>query len=103
MEWFYNSLYDKLSSQPIDIIEAAAFVEYEINIRGHFFADGCGKTGMCSSAWLLFSKQHSLPIYKGGFKTYYKNIPHFIKEVGEFTQKESEAYLEFLNFYKSLF
>ena len=80
----------------------AAFTEYEINIRGHFFSDGCGKSSIASAAWVLMLRNHPLPVYKGGYRAFYAYEPPFRK--GSRPEEEEKAFYErFLNWYRGLF
>ncbi|MBE5918997.1 MAG: Fic family protein [Pseudobutyrivibrio ruminis] len=97
MEWFYPKLFERLMQSPGDPVEEAAFTEFQIDIRGHYFADGCGKTSMVSAAWVLFRRNHPLMEYIGGRDAFYSHT-----YTGT-TKTEDEVYEEFLEYYRSLF
>ena len=83
-EWFYNYLFDLLCQDPYDAVAAAAAAEYYINIKTHFFADGCGKCSMIISAWLLMRGDCELPVYESR-KDYYdfcNSLEHRFSETG---------------------
>ncbi|MBQ8945696.1 MAG: hypothetical protein IJ058_02680 [Lachnospiraceae bacterium] len=88
MEDFYNTLFCKLAACPGNPVEEAAYTEYGIDIEGHFFGDGCGKSSMAAASWVLFRRGHDLPEYRGGRSAFYAAVAGFD---------------EFYDFYKTLF
>ena len=101
MDWFYRSLFDKLTVEPGEPVEEAAFTEFYLNFRGHFFSDGCGKCSMASAAWVLMRRDFPLPTYRGGYRAFYRFEPSFVK--GTRPQEEEDAvFWEFLRFYRGL-
>jgi len=58
---FCEEFYNKLQDTNIDPLELSAWVEYRVNIKDHFFADGCGKTSILLSNFILMRNNISLP------------------------------------------
>lgn len=52
-EWFIKTFYWMLTNSCFSAEGIAAFCEYVINITGHFFSDGCGKTSMLISTYVF--------------------------------------------------
>ncbi len=100
MSGFYAELTEKLNDPDQDPIELAAWVEYNIDLTHHFFADGCGKTAKVISAFVLMRKNLSLPNYttRGD---YYANAPTQI--VGQDSAVDQEQYDKWVAYYKTLF
>lgn len=58
---FCNSFLEKLNNPNTDPIELAAWVEYRVNIKDHFFADWCGKISIALSNFVLMRYGKELP------------------------------------------
>lgn len=101
MEGFYDKFYAKISDPSTDPIETAAFAEYNIDLSGHFFADGCGKTAKAISAFVLMRSDYPLPTYRGGRDAYYAHAPRRIAGVD--SEIDQVEYDNFVNYYKTLF
>ncbi len=99
---FYYGLFVRLSDPLSDSVEAAAYTEFHINVGGHFFSDGCRKTAMAASAYVLLRRDHGLPLYRGGRPAYRAAIAAWQKN--NLTKEEREAcYRSFLSYYRKLF
>ena len=66
MDSFYGQLLARIDNPDADPVETAAFVEYGIDLTGHFFSDGCGKTAKAISSFVLMRQNHKLPDYARG-------------------------------------
>ncbi len=102
VEWFCGELLRRLSLEPGDPVEEAAFAEFSINFRGHYFSDGCGKTSMACAAWVLMRRGHALPEYACGPKAFYRFEPDFVKGTRP-AEEEEAAFHAFRDFYRALF
>ena len=60
---FILIFYAVLTAQHFEVAEIAAFSEYIINTRAHFFADSCGKISMLISAYLFMRFDLPCPEY----------------------------------------
>lgn len=47
-----------------DAIRLAAVATWAVDLRGHLFADGCGRTGLVLSAFILARHDHPLPRFR---------------------------------------
>jgi len=83
---FYSWLYLNINS--VDAIKVAGLIEYRFNARLHPLADGCAKTSILLSSFILMRKGNDLPTYRSR-KEHYKH----------FAGTESE----WLKYYFSLF
>ena len=109
MDHFYQDFYTKLQNPNTDPVELAAFAEYNIDLTGHFFADGCGKTAKAISSFILMRANHKLPDYSRGENTdhkvnraeYYAHAPKQIPGINLAT--DQAAYENFVNYYRTLF
>lgn len=109
MTEFYQELYGRIHDSTIDLIETAAWIEWQIDFRDHFFADGCGKTAKAVSTWLLMTIGHKLPDYTAGSlipqekarDVYYGHSPSYIR--GTDHVREIIDFKLFLNYYRGLF
>ena len=99
--WFCRELFHMLAETGKDPVEVAAFAEYFINRRGHFFSDGCGKIAMLISSFILIRNDMNIPKYRSREEYYStaetKNIPTIEHPM------EEDAFQTFLKYYKSLF
>ena len=102
LEWFCGELLRMLSRDPGDAVEEAAFTEFYVNFRGHYFSDGCGKTSMAAAAWVLMRRGHPLPGYRGGKEAFYRYEPDFVKGTRSAAEEEA-VWKAFLEFYRTLF
>ncbi|MBQ7040624.1 hypothetical protein IJN73_00965, partial [Candidatus Saccharibacteria bacterium] len=106
---FYQEFYAKLQNPNTDPVELAAFVEYNIDLSGHFFADGCGKTAKVVSSFVLMRANHKLPNYSRGENSdykitraeYYTHAPKQIQGIDP--TADQAAYEDFVNYYRTLF
>lgn len=108
MQRFYYNLHQQIRSGA-DAITLAALAEWHIDMRDHFFADGCGKAAKMASAWLLMRANTALPDYTmgGGLPAnlarveYLSHRPRQIP--GEHPAQDELDYRHFLDYYRSLF
>jgi len=63
---FIVEFYDKLNNPATNPIELASRVEYRVNLKDHFFADGCGKTSILLSNFVLMRYGEALPQIRDG-------------------------------------
>lgn len=100
MEQFYEEFFTRLQNPSEDPESLAGWIEYRINLTDHFFADGCEKTAMAISAWVLMRSGRRLPQYRSR-EELYQHAPTQIRGTNpEANQKEFELWIEY---YKSLF
>ena len=78
IEKFYTSLFSRLNRE--DPFALAAWIIYNIDLEGHYFADGCGKTALALSSYVLMRKNKKLPNMKDR-KDYYAHAS--VKGAGE--------------------
>lgn len=64
LEQFYQEFYDRINDPNQDPIELAAWVEYRVNLTDHIFADGCGKSSLALSSFILMRNNLPLPQYQ---------------------------------------
>lgn len=102
MDDFCRELFERLSRQPQDPVSDAAFTEFCVDIRGHFFSDGCGKTSLVSACWVLFRRNHPLPEYRGGRDAFYSIIKP-LEKGSEVLGGGKRPFETFLKFYRGLF
>ena len=109
MDEFYEQLYARMNSPEVDPIETAAFAEYGIDLTGHFFSDGCGKTAKAVSSFVLMRANHKLPDYsRGNSRSYQENraeyYSHAPKQIpGLDPTLDERSYNDFVEYYRSLF
>jgi|GEM_PF-974636 len=100
MTKFYAELADRLSSKDEDPVELAAWVEYNIDLTHHFFADGCGKTAKVISSFVLMRSGLPLPNYTNR-DDYFEHAP--TKIVGRDPEVDNDQYQTWLAYYRTLF
>ena len=109
MDHFYQKLLEKMNDPEADPVEVAAFAEYNIDLSGHFFADGCGKTSKVISSLILMRANHELPDYSRGESKDYQQVrgeyySHAPKQIQGIDPIEDERALkEFTDYYRTLF
>lgn len=54
-----------------DPVRLAAWIEWQVDLKHHFFADGCGRTARALAAWVLMRAGLDLPQY-GNRGAYYR-------------------------------
>lgn len=109
MDKFYSELLTRMNDPVADPVETAAFVEYGIDLTGHFFADGCEETSKVISSFVLMRANHELPDYTRGEdkdyeqirKEYYGHAPKQIQGIDPV--EDAKAFKEFADYYKTLF
>ena len=99
--WFCGALFHMLSTPEKDPVEVAAFAEYFINRRGHFFSDGCGKIAMLISSFILIRNDMRIPEYRSR-EEYYSVAEPKTRPTPE-QPMEEDLFRTFLKYYKSLF
>lgn len=100
MDRFYQEFTRKLADPNQDPVELAAWVEYNIDLTHHFFADGCGKTAKVISSFVLMRSNKPLPNYTTRAE-YYANAPTEV--VGQDASVDKEQYDKWLGYYRTLF
>lgn len=109
MDNFYGQLLERINDPNADPVETAAFAEYGIDLTGHFFSDGCGKTAKAISSFVLMRQNHKLPDYARGQDRSYKEnraeyYAHAPKQIQGIDQNEDiRAYHDFVDYYRTLF
>ena len=100
MTAFYAEFAQRLSNPGDDPVDLAAWVEYNIDLTHHFFADGCGKTAKVISSMVLMRAGMPLPHYTDR-KDYLAHAP--TKIVGRDPQVDHDQYQAWLAYYRTLF
>lgn len=100
MTKFYAELANRLDNPDEDPIELAAWVEYNIDLTHHFFADGCGKTAKVISSYVLMRSGLPLPTYTSR-EDYFEHAPTEI--VGRDPEADDDQYQAWLAYYRTLF
>ncbi len=98
---FYNQLLSRLNNPNVDPVETAAFVEYAIDMSGHFFAGDCSGAAKAMSAFVLMRANHTLPDYSRGQNQYYSYSPRAPQ--GTNVTSDKANYRKFVAYYKTLF
>ena len=101
MQQFSQELIERLQDPKSNPIDNAAFAEYRIDLRDHFFADGCAKTSKVVSAWVLMRAGLRIPDYPDRLE-YYKHAPKERKSIDTPSATDPDL-REFTNFYRTLF
>lgn len=90
LEDFVEEMFLKLNNPETNPFELAAFCEYRINLKDHFFADGCGKISQAIANFCLMRYQKDLPSFE------YKNTnddisprSFYFKKIDEIRQESS--------------
>ncbi len=73
MQWFYQRLFERLTADVYDPVETAAFTEYYMNLKIHMWADGCCKTSMAASAYMMM-RGGLLPVHYRSREEYYHAV-----------------------------
>lgn len=68
--WFISNFYWMLTSQCFEVEEIAAFSEYVISIKGHFFSDGSTIISMLMSTYVFMRFDLPCPEYTSGHDNY---------------------------------
>jgi hypothetical protein len=55
----------KASAPAAESVDALARVHWDVNVRGHLFADGCGRTATVLGAWVYWAGQGVVPRLPG--------------------------------------
>ena len=105
---FYGDFYYRLVTNYNPVV-LAAWVEWRIDLRDHFFADGCGKSAKAISSWILMHYDLPLPDYTAGGKIplkearkrYYSYTPDYIRTTDPV--KDEIDFEKFAAYYRSLF
>lgn len=106
MEEFYRALYAYID-RPENPKITAAFIEWNIDLRGHFFGDGCGKSAKACSSWLLMRHNAELPDYTGNGRiedpraVYYGLNPSYIRTDNPL--RDSVDFFTFAIYYMTLY
>lgn len=91
---FFDKFFEKLNDSSINPIELAAWAEYHVDIRDHFYEDGCGRTAKLVSAWVSMRYGLPLPDYTCGGKInktaekLYNNLENKLKELTDKPENE---------------
>lgn len=96
IEKFYTTLFSRLNKE--DPFVLAAWIIYNLDLKGHYFADGCGKTALALSSYVLMRKNKKLPNIKTR-EDYYAHAS--VKSAGERLNRVSLKKWE--KYYCSLF
>jgi len=104
---FYERFFSILKEGK-DPIYLAAFVEWHIDIRDHFFVDSCGKIARAVSSWVLMRANLPLPdlTFQGFYhreeskQRYYSYTPNY-RRLENLVQDDLDFY-DFYKYYTSL-
>jgi hypothetical protein len=68
------------SDSSVDPVETAAWVQWQVNIEGHFYADGCGRTAEMLAGWVLARESMPMPkpVTRKEFYSHVKNYDEFL-------------------------
>lgn len=105
---FYSKMFRELETLQ-EPIRLAALAEWHIDIRDHFFADGCGKTARVVSAWVLMRAELPLPDLSPhgtmandlAKKTYYAYTPNYRRN--DNIDQDNLDFEKFHDYYTKLF
>ena len=100
-DWFCGELFSMLTATGNNPVRVAAFAEYFINQRGHFFSDGCGKISILVSSFVLLRNEMNLPEYRSRDEYFAAGDPKSRPTPQQ--PMEEEIFEDFLEYYKSLF
>lgn len=64
-ERFLDELFRHLQGQPVgdDAVDLAAWIDFHVDVKDHFFADGCGRVARVLVAWTRMRERRPLPRY----------------------------------------
>src|SRR3989339_271218 len=96
---FCEELYERLHNPATDAVDLAAWMEYRINLTGHFFSDGCGKVSLAMSTWAFMRDNKKLPIYSR--EQYFAHAPK-VRHNSEHKLEDDQEWLRFRGYFRSL-
>lgn len=100
MGWFYKNLYERLTAEKYDPVETAAFTEYYMNKKIHMWADGCCKTSIAVSAYMML-RGGLMPVrYKDRDEYYETASIDSLNDCG--SDEDIYTYTAFYRYYQSL-
>lgn len=100
MNQFYNEMFKRLLNKKENSKKLAAWLIYRIDLSNHFFADGCGKTSLAVSSWILIRANLPLPKYHSR-EEFYKHAPKHIR--GSNSKIDYQEFARWTKYYLSLF
>jgi hypothetical protein len=84
--------------------EIAAWVEYKVNLTGHYFADGCGKMASIISSIILMKHSHKIPVFKDTRDYFSQGVPlNIVEERSLEKDKETKEFNSWLTAYRHKF
>lgn len=97
---FCEELHLRLADPGQDPVELAAWTDYRINMSDHFLTDGCGKTSLAISSWIMMRAGRRVPAYPPRDQ-FYAHAPKRRRDPSVPDQADPQ-FAEYLDYFRTL-